>query len=63
MKDLRCFTYSNDKICKLPIKGIAVSFFGLGGTQMFDEDTEEGKCFAEKKESSISCLILIHGHG
>ena len=47
-ENLRCFTYSNDKICKLPIKGIAVSFFGLGGAQMFDEDTEEGKCFAEK---------------
>ena len=47
-ENLRCFTYSNDKICKLPIKGIAISFFGLGGAEMFEEDTEEGKYFAEK---------------
>ena len=45
---LRSFAYCNDKICKKPIRGIAVSFFGLGGMAMFAEDTDEGKRFAEK---------------
>lgn len=45
---LRRFAYSNDKICNTPIKGIAISFFGLGETKMFDEDTEEGAEFARK---------------
>lgn len=44
---LRSFAYSNDKICTEPIRGIAVSFFGLGGASMFSEDTNEGKLFAE----------------
>ena len=46
-KNLRSFAYSNDKICKKPIKGIVVEFFGLGGTSMFDEDTEMGKFYAD----------------
>lgn len=45
---LRKFAYSNDRICKRPIRGIAVSFFGLGGAAMYAEDTEEGKLFAEQ---------------
>ena len=45
---LRSFAYSNDILCRKPIKGIAVSFFGLGDMRMFNEDTEEGKLFAEK---------------
>ena len=45
--NLRSFAYSNDKICTGPIRGIAVSFFGLGGASMFSEDTNEGKLFAE----------------
>lgn len=45
---LRSFAYSNDKICTGPIQGIVVSFFGLGGTAMFSEDTKEGKFFAER---------------
>lgn len=44
---LRSFAYSNDKICTGPIRGITVSFFGLGGASMFSEDTNEGKLFAE----------------
>lgn len=36
------------KFAKKPVKGIAISFFGLGGAAMFSEDTEEGKMFAEK---------------
>lgn len=45
---LRNFAYSNDKICKKPIRGIALSFFGLGGQTMFDEDPELGIFLAEK---------------
>lgn len=45
---LRCFAYCNDQICKKPIKGIAVSFFGLGGASMFDTDPEEGIRFAKE---------------
>ncbi len=31
----RYFTYSNDKLCKGDIKGIVISFFGLGNASMF----------------------------
>ncbi|MBR6789739.1 MAG: hypothetical protein IKM31_02585 [Oscillospiraceae bacterium] len=45
---LRNFAYSNDQICKKPIRGIALSFFGLGGKEMFTEDTDLGLFLAEK---------------
>lgn len=45
--NLRNFAYCNNKICKKPIKGIVVSFFGLGETSMFAEETAEGVRFAE----------------
>ena len=48
IENLRSFAYCNNGICKKPIKGIAVSFFGLGGVTMFNEDTEDGIRFAEK---------------
>ena len=48
INNLRDFAYCNDKICKKPIKGIVLSFFGLGGCTMFGEDTEDGKKYAEK---------------
>ena len=44
---LRSFAYSNDKLCTGSIRGIVLSFFGLGGAAMFSEDTNEGKFFAE----------------
>ncbi|MBQ8523142.1 MAG: prolyl oligopeptidase family serine peptidase [Clostridia bacterium] len=47
-ENLRCFTYSNDKILKGEPRGIVLDFFGLGGQEMFDEDTGAGKMFAEK---------------
>lgn len=46
-ENLRSFAYSNDKICKKPIKGIVLEFFGLGGMNMFDEDTDMGKFYAD----------------
>lgn len=46
--NLRNFAYCNNQICKKPIKGLAVSFFGLGETSMYSEDTEMGIRFAEE---------------
>ena len=46
-ENLRSFAYCNDQICKKPIKGLAVGFFGLNGASMFAEDTEDGIRFAE----------------
>ena len=47
IENLRSFAYCNNQICKKPIKGLVVSFFGLGGASMFAEDTEDGIRFAE----------------
>ena len=47
-ENLRSFAYVNDTICQKPIKGIAISFFGLGGMAMFDNDFTEGEFYAEK---------------
>lgn len=47
-ENLRSFTYVNDKIVKQPIKGIVISFFGLGGLVMYGNDNTEGEFYAEK---------------
>ena len=47
-ENLRNFAYSNDAICKKPVKGAVLSFFGLGGASMYGEDTPEGIFFAER---------------
>lgn len=46
--NLRNFAYSNDVVCQKPIKGIVISFFGLGSTNMYDKDTATGQFYAEK---------------
>lgn len=47
-ENLRSFAYSNDKLIKGKIKGVAIDFFGLGGQAMYnDEDTKAGKLLAE----------------
>lgn len=46
--NLRNFAYTNDRICKKPIKGIVLSFFGLGGTEMYHEDNLTGVYYAER---------------
>ncbi|MGN1077694.1 MAG: alpha/beta hydrolase family protein [Candidatus Gallimonas sp.] len=48
MKNFRSFAYCNNHICTKPIKGIVISFFGLGGATMFHEDTEEACEYAKK---------------
>ena len=47
-ENLRGFAYVNDKIVKKPIKGIVLSFFGLGGMTMYRNDFVEGEFYAEK---------------
>lgn len=47
-ENYRSFAYVNDGIIDGKIKGVVVRFHGLGGQEMFDEDTNEGKFFAER---------------
>ena len=47
-ENLRSFSYVNDTICKKPIKGIVISFMGLGGMAMYDNDSMEGEFYADK---------------
>lgn len=47
-ENLRKFAYSNDKLIKGEIKGVAIDFFGLGGQAMYNrEDTKTGILLAE----------------
>ena len=39
---LRSFAYVNDNVCTRPIKGIVLNFFGLGGDEMYSEETVDG---------------------
>lgn len=48
MENLRSFAYCNDAICKRPIRGLAVAFYGLGGTTMYQEDPQTGIRLAEE---------------
>lgn len=45
--NFRSFAYCNHTICKKPIKGIVVFFYGLGFNSMFEENPPEGVDFAE----------------
>lgn len=47
-ENLRSFAYSNDKLIKGEIKGVAIDFFGLGCQAMYNrEDTKTGILLAE----------------
>ena len=45
--NVKNFAYVNDVVCRLPIKGVALNFFGLGNMSMFNEDTDEGKFYGD----------------
>lgn len=47
-ENLRSFAYVNDTICTKPVKGIVISFFGLGEMTMYDNDFADGEFYAEK---------------
>lgn len=47
-ENLRSFAYVNDKVCKKPVRGIVVSFFGLGTMLIYDNETHEGEFYGEK---------------
>lgn len=46
--NLYYFAYSNDKLCRQPIRGLVLDFFGLGTQVMYGEPTEKGREYAEK---------------
>ena len=46
-ENLRLFAYSNHAICAKPIRGLVVSFFGLGAAFMYDEDPADAVEFAK----------------
>lgn len=45
---LRSFTYVNDAVCKKPIRGIVIAFFGLGNQTRHAVDPVEGEYYGEK---------------
>lgn len=47
-QNVRLFAYVNDGVCKLPIKGIVVDFFGLDNVSTFDNDTVAGEYYGER---------------
>lgn len=47
-ENIRNFAYVNENLCKKPIRGIVLSFFGLGTCVMYDKDIIEGEICAEK---------------
>ena len=47
-ENLRSFAYVNDRVCMRPIKGIVISFFGLGNMTMIENETVEGEYYGEK---------------
>ena len=46
--NLRRFAYVNDQVCTRPIKGIVISFFGLGGSSMYNTDNDQGLYFGDR---------------
>ncbi len=46
-ENLRSFAYSNDKLIKGEINGVAIDFFGLGCQAMYKDDTRLGKLLSE----------------
>lgn len=48
------FAYSSENIVSFPIKGVFVFFLGLGGDDMFKEDTVEAK---ELAKDGILCIV------
>lgn len=47
-ENIRSFAYVNDQIVKKPILGIAIDFFGLGGQNMFWDETKTGKLLGKQ---------------
>jgi alpha-beta hydrolase superfamily lysophospholipase len=45
---LRYFAYANDHICKKPIRGIIMDFWGMDSTGILNEDPDNAKYYAEK---------------
>lgn len=48
MEHLAGFAYVNTAVCQAPVRGIVVSFFGLGNTKMFHAETGAGAYYGER---------------
>ena len=46
-ENMHYFAYTNERVLNGKPKGIVIDFFGLGGMNMFHEDTNTGKFFGE----------------
>ena len=53
-ENIRSFAYVNSDLINGEPKGIVVSFFGLGGANMYSTDTSDGIFFAEH---NLLCLV------
>ncbi len=45
---IRNFAYVNHEICTVPIRGIVISFFGLGNKDMIKDENTDGEYFGEQ---------------
>ncbi|MBQ8356899.1 MAG: prolyl oligopeptidase family serine peptidase [Clostridia bacterium] len=48
ISNLKQFAYVNHAICRKPIRGIVISFFGLGNTKIMSAETSAGVSFGER---------------
>lgn len=48
MENFRRFAYCNDEICRKPIRGLVLSFLGLGNCTMMEDQSPEGIFFGEQ---------------
>ena len=46
-ENLRHFAYVNDRVCQRPIRGIVLSFSGLGGMGMIEDENDSGRLYGE----------------
>ena len=47
-ENIRDFAYVNEKLCRKPIRGIVLSFFGLGSCCIYNDDIPEGELYGKE---------------
>lgn len=47
-ENIRSYAYVNENVLTLPVRGIVLSFFGLGSTAMYRTETQDGELYGEK---------------
>lgn len=48
IENLRRFAYCNNAVCKRPIRGLVLCFYGLGGADMYEEERWEGQLYGDQ---------------